>query len=141
MKNKGNAVLRQQDGKEQTAERTIQAVDSITNSTMNTGNGQGLIESLLMHGGANAVSAEYLMSMTKLDLRQLRKQVELERRNGTLILTQPQGGYFLPGDGGSGKAEIRTFYLIQRAKAISLLKTIKVAKEALEEIDGQMEVE
>lgn len=138
MRRKENAALRQQDGKmEETAERTIQAINSDYDSTTETNRQQGIIESFLMHGGANAVSAEHLMRMTGLDLRQLRKQVELERRSGTLILTRPQGGYFLPGEGEAGKAEIRTFYLIQRAKAISLLKTIKAAREAIGEIDGQ----
>ena len=139
MKNKGNAALTAatvKGGKlEQMAERT--AINSTSDSIMKQENGQGLIESLLKHGGANALSSGYLMAQTGLDLRGLRKQVELERRNGTLILTQPQGGYFLPGEGESGKAEIRTFYMIQRAKAVSLLRTIKKAKEALGEIDGQ----
>lgn len=143
MKNKGNAALTAatvKGGKlEQMAERT--AINSAPDSIMKHDNGQGLIESLLKHGGANAVSAEYLMSMTKLDLRQLRKQVELERRNGTLILTQPQGGYFLLAEGEKGKQEILQFYRIQRAKALSLLKTISAARNALEAVDGQEEFE
>lgn len=143
MKNKENAALTAATAKggkmEQTAERT--AINSASDSIMKHENGQGLVESLLMRGGANALSSGYLMAQTGLDLRGLRKQVELERRNGTLILTQPQGGYFLPGEGESGKAEIRTFYMIQRAKAISLLRTIQAAKAALGEIDGQMEME
>ena len=144
MKEKENAVpaaATVRDGKtEQTAERTIQAVNSVHDSIMNMAKSQGFIESFLLHGASNAIPTNELLKLTGLDLRQLRKQVELERRNGTLILTQPQGGYFLPGEGEAGKDEIRTFYLIQRSKALSLLKTIKAAREALGEIDGQMEI-
>ena len=98
---------------------------------------QGFIESFLQYGAANAIPTDKLMELTGLDLRQLQKAVEAERRNGVLILTKPQGGYFLPGEGEAGKAEIRTFYNIQRSKALSLVKTIKAAREALEDIDGQ----
>lgn len=102
---------------------------------------QGFIESFLHHGAENATSTETLLALTGLDLRQLRKAVEAERRNGVLILTQPKGGYFLPSESEAGKAEIQQFYQIQRAKALSLLKTIAAARKALEVVDGQMEIE
>ena len=102
---------------------------------------QGFIESFLHHGAENAIATETLLALTGLNLRQLRKAVEAERRNGVLILTQPTGGYFLPGEGEAGKAEIQQFYQIQRAKALSLLKTIAAARKALEAVDGQMEME
>ena len=116
---------------------TYDAINSHFDSTTELKRPQGYIESFLKHGAANAINTKTLMELTRLDLRQLRKQVEAERRSGVLILTKPQGGYFLPSSGENGKAEIQAFYQIQRAKALSLLKTIKAARKALQELDGQ----
>lgn len=126
---------------EQNAERTIQAFNSDPNFTTDNAKPQGFIESFLLPGESNAIRTDDLLKITGIDSkRTLRRMVEQERRNGALILTGHSTGYFLPGDGAAGKAEIERFYLIQRAKALSLLKTIKSAKEALSEIDGQMEM-
>ncbi len=101
---------------------------------------QGYIEGFLQHGAENATTTETLLRLTGYSRRELMKAVEDERRKGTLILTKPKGGYFLPSPGEAGRQEIQTFYNIQSAKALSLLKTISTARRALRILDGQMEL-
>lgn len=53
----------------------------------------------LLHSGAeNAISRRDLMAMTNLTDRELRRQIEAERRRGCPILSDNAHGYFLPGD-------------------------------------------
>lgn len=130
------AALRQQGSNtEKIAERTT--INSKNHCTTKSEKPQGFIEGFLQHGAENAIQTETLLALTGLNVRQLRQAVEKERRNGTLILTGYRCGYFLPAEGDQGREEILTFYSIQRAKALSLLKTISNAKKALADIDGQ----
>lgn len=137
MSNKKKAALAAATVRDGNAEMVFSKEDTTTDSTRT----QGFVESFLHRGKENAIRTCELMELTGLDVRQLRAQVEKERRNGTLILTGSQCGYFLPSEGEKGKQEISEFYNLQRAKALSLLKTIKTAKKALEVIDGQQSFE
>ncbi len=56
------------------------------------------IADLLHPGAENAISRRDMMAMTSLSDRELRLKIEAERRQGTLILSDCIGGYFLPGD-------------------------------------------
>lgn len=122
------------DGTEQTAEE--KAINSVHDSIMNTAKSQGFIESYLHRGVENAISTAQLKLITGLDDRQIRKAVERERRAGVLILSC-NSGYFLPQTGQAGQLEIAAFYRTAKAKAVSLLTSISVARKALGEIDGQ----
>lgn len=58
---------------------------------------ESYIASLLLPGQENAVPRLHLMSITGLDDRTLRRQIERERRQGVPILSDCVGGYYLPG--------------------------------------------
>lgn len=94
----------------------------------------GFIESILPTGKENAVSTADLLKITGLsDRRTLQQIIERERRNGALILSRSSspGGYYLP----ANQEELETFYRVNRAKALSTLRTLKPARLALK--DGQ----
>lgn len=62
-----------------------------------------LIADLLLQGQENAIPLRQLKTMTGRRGRDLRKQIERERRRGVPILADCKSGYFLP-DGEDEKA-------------------------------------
>ena len=102
---------------------------------------QGLIESLLLQGEANAIPSSDLVSMTGVkSVRELQLIISQEREAGALILSTCRGGggYFLPSDGEVGKREIAAFVATLRARALNTLRALKTAREALESLEGQV---
>lgn len=67
-----------------------------------------MICDLLRRGEQNAISMEDLSRLLNLSSRACRKAVEAERLTGKLILSSERG-YFLPGAGAAGRAEILRF--------------------------------
>ena len=105
---------------------------------------QGLIESLLLQGEANAIPSSDLVSMTGVkSVRELQLIIAQEREAGALILSTCRGGggYFLPSDGEEGKREIAAFVATLRARALNTLRALKTAREALEGLDGQVSLD
>lgn len=76
------------------------------------------IADLLHPGAENAVPRRDLMSLTGLSDRELRLKIEAERRQGTPILSDCIGGYFLPGDQSELDRCVRS--LRRRAKEIEV---------------------
>ncbi len=96
-----------------------------------------MIESLLPHGEDNAVSTAQLVALAGCgSARQLQKRIEGERAHGALILSSSTGGYFLPAD----QAEIRRYELTLRRRALSTLRTLRAARQALSVMDGQRRI-
>lgn len=78
--------------------------------------------SALLHPGAeNAVPRRDLMALTGLSDRELRRQIEAERRWGIPILSDCVGGYFLPGSQPEKDRCVRS--LRRRAKEIEATAT------------------
>lgn len=72
--------------------------------------------------------------------RELRRQIERERRSGALILASGRG-YFLPSnDPEQARDEIARFVGTAERKAVSLLGTLKPARKFLHECAGQQEI-
>ena len=68
--------------------------------------------------------------------RQLLKIIETERKSGKVICSCSDGsGFYLP----KNKAEIMEFYLRTKKRAVSTLATLRSARKALQEMDGQIE--
>lgn len=108
----------------------------------NTCNGkkQGRVESLLNHGAGNAIPTSELVELAGFKTsRQLQAQVEAERLDGALILSTSKrgGGYYLPADGPEGRKEINDFIRTLNARALNTLRTLKAARRALTQLDGQ----
>lgn len=98
---------------------------------------------LLPQGEGNAVASRELVQMVGCkSVRELQCQIAAERDNGKLILSTCRhgGGYFRPADGEQGQQEIAAFIATLRARAINTLAAIKVARQALEGVAGQLDL-
>ena len=58
--------------------------------------GQIQIADLLMHGADHALPLRHLVQLTGMKSRDLRRQIQRERRAGVPILSDNVSGYFLP---------------------------------------------
>ena len=99
-----------------------------------TKNGQGIVESILQHGRENAITKFDLMKVTGIkNVRDLRSEIEYERKHGALILSDrgADAGYYLPADGEQGREELRRFVASYMAQAVSMLRTVEPARQAL----------
>lgn len=74
----------------------MDTTNSDTNSTPAGPTRQMVISDLLGHGQENAVPLQHLMTVTGLDSRTIRQQIERERRAGVPICADNMTGYFLP---------------------------------------------
>lgn len=105
-----------------------------TNSITNNSVGQGLIERYLRNGRENAIKKRDLLQLTGFkSIRELRSEIEYERKHGALILSDrgADAGYFLPAEGERGREELRRFIASYMAQAVSMLHTIEAARRAL----------
>lgn len=101
-----------------------------------------VIETLLPRGKENAVNSKVLARIAGCSsVRVLQALVAAERQTGALILSSTSGGYYLPDEGIKGQQEIAEFYRTLHARAINILRTLRAAKGALQEMDGQFALE
>lgn len=128
------------------AETTAMAgasVSSDVDSNIISGRKQGRIEALLPHGERNAVPARTLVEMIGArSVRQLQTEIERERLGGAVILSTVRrgGGYYLPTSGPEGRQEINAFIRTLTARASNTFRTLRAARRALEELDGQQKI-
>lgn len=97
----------------------------------------GPIEKLLPRGAQNAVPTAELVRLGGFrSARELQKQIEAERAHGALILSRAGdgGGYFMP----ASRAEIASYEATLRRRALSTLRTLRAARMALREVEGQV---
>ena len=102
-----------------------------------------MVSDFLKHGAENACSTSELVRLTGAkSARELQIQIARERNNGALIISTclNGGGYFLPDDGEKGKREIEGFVRTLQSRVLNTLKAVQVAKKALQDIDGQLEI-
>ena len=113
----------------------------IADYSKKTAKKQGTVEQFLIKGSENAISGPELAKLVGCgSIRYLQKMISIERQNGSLILASSEG-YFLPADGEKGREEIQRFYAQFRSMAISTLKILKTARQALAIPEGQMEID
>ena len=97
------------------------------------------VAAVLCKGQENAIDSRELLRRFHLtDKRQLRALVSNERAHGALILTAPDGGYFLPDDGEKGRLEMKRFVSTIRAKGVHTLAAARPALRQLRISDGQI---
>lgn len=87
----------------------------------------GFIESLLLCGAENAIPRRDLINLTGFPDRELRRLIELERRDGAPILSDNQRGYFLPAD----VEEVRRFVRSMRHRAAQIRLTALHVEKAV----------
>lgn len=85
------------------------------------------IADLLLHGAENATPRLDLIAMTGLSDRDLRRQIEAERRSGAPILSDCVGGYYLP----AGEAERSRCVASMRRRAAEIETTANAIEEAV----------
>lgn len=87
---------------------------------------QTKIADLLAHGAENGVNLHHLEKMTGLPGREVRRQIERERRGGELIISDNRNGYFVTDD----PAEAQRFARSMRHRARQILRTARAIEEA-----------
>ncbi len=114
--------------------KTMVSWVSCNHSTMALNVAQGQIAALLPVGEKNAIPTTELVKLSGLrSVRELQKQIESERHSGALILSSSTGGYFLP----ENRAEISRYVATLQRRAISTLRTLKTARQALKVLPNQ----
>lgn len=99
------------------------------------------VQAFLLEGEANALPMRELARLVGVSERQVRKIIERERRNGSMILSS-DNGYFLPSPDGE-RYEIRRYIHRADARMVTNRKTIRVMKDrlkALEALDNGQEI-
>lgn len=91
------------------------------------------IADLLHEGSANGLTLSDLERLTGLDGREIRRRINRERRDGTLIMADNIHGYFLPESGDDVRRFIRS--MSRRAKEIAAIS--QAAEDVLIKSEGQ----
>lgn len=99
---------------------TEQATTSKSHDITSTSPGQELhIADFLSHGPENGVTLRHLKTLTNLPGREIRRQIERERRSGCPIVSDCRRGYWLA----ETQTEIETFCRSMRARAAEIQRT------------------
>ncbi len=102
---------------------------STSNDTTTSSQGQGLhIADFLSYGPENGVTLRHLEKLSDLPGREVRRQIERERRAGVLIISDNAHGYYLTDDPGEAQRFARS--MLNRAGEIK--KTARAVKTAAE---------
>ena len=97
-----------------------------------------MVHELLHRGMENALTKEALCSMLEMSERGFRKQVERERKNGVLIISDSQhGGYFLP----KNNAEIRRFLKQETHRAVNIFQALKPFRDEIKQEKKEMKLQ
>lgn len=95
----------------------------------------------LKRGKRNAIKKRYLMTLAGFeDERQLRRDIARSRAAGQIICSntdRTNGGYYLP----ESREEIEEFVITLESHAKNTFRAIKAAREALKQMDGQMDID
>ena len=106
---------------------------SKTNSTTDGAVRQLQVADLLERGKDHGIKRTTLAELVGVNERVLRRRIQQERKAGSLILSDCEHGYFLPGS----VNELRHFTRQMRHRAGEVLAVVKVAEAALARIEGQ----
>ena len=94
------------------------------------------LKEYLGHGESQAISMVELSRLLNLSPRSCRKAVEAARLTGTLILSSEKG-YFLPGEGATGREEITRFQRRTAARLRTGKVLLRSSRRALSEWEGE----
>lgn len=97
-----------------------------------------MIAELLKVGKQNATTTPELCILSGIDsVRGLRGAVARERKAGAVILSNPYGGYYLPGN----REEVEEFVREQDRKARSIMVALQSARQYLKADENQISIE
>lgn len=130
------ATIEQACSKAATRQKSAPHVSNFTAEPANRQYGR-IAENLGRGERAAMTAAELAPIFNCASRRELRRQIERERRSGALILASGRG-YFLPSDDPEqARDELARFVGTAERKAISLLGTLRTARQALRQCEGQ----
>ena len=89
------------------------------------------------YGRKNAIKRKTLRDLTGLTDRDMRRAIELARKETPIINMQDGNGYYRP----DNRDEIQRYVLQEQARAKKILQNINVACKAYNEIVGQTHLE
>ena len=88
----------------------------------------------LLHPGAeNGIKLPELATLTNQDEREVRRQIQAERKDGKLILSDCLHGYFLP----ASEQDARRFIRSMSGRAAEIAAVARSAEAALADMAGQ----
>ena len=88
----------------------------------------------LLHPGAeNGIKLPELATLTNQDEREVRRQIQAERKDGKLILSDCLHGYFLP----ASEQDARRFIRSMSGRAAEIAAVSRAAEAALADMAGQ----
>lgn len=93
------------------------------------------VQAFLLEGEANALPMRELARLVGVSERQVRKIIECERRNGSMILSS-DNGYFLPSPD-CERYEICRYIHRADARMVTNRKTLRAMKDRLKELKAQ----
>ena len=117
-------------------EDALQGNTSHTQYTATGSGGQGSIASLLMTGCENGLHLSELVQITGWTEREVRRQIQFERKAGHLILSDCEHGYFLPGE----ISEVRRFIRSMSRRSREIATISRAAEDTLAKLIGQERV-
>lgn len=103
-----------------------------------TSGGKVLKIFVLLHPGAeNGIKLPELATLTNLDEREVRRQIQAERKAGKLILSDCLHGYFLP----ENSSDVQRFARSMSRRAAEIASIARAAEAALADMAGQQHME
>ena len=117
-------------------EHTSESVNSPKQYNFPCGGGQDSISSMLMVGRENGLHLRDLTRITGWTEREVRRQIQFERKAGHLILSDCERGYFLPGE----ISEVRRFIRSMSNRSREIAAISRAAEDALMKLTGQEQV-
>lgn len=124
-KTRAGAVTPTRAAENGTACKTARA--SATKHTISAAGRQSFhVADLLPYGEESGVTLRHLEKLTGLEGREVRRQIERERRAGTLIISNNRNGYYLTDD----PAEAQRFARSMRHRAREILRTARAIEGA-----------
>ncbi len=96
------------------------------NNTMKSGGVQVRVADYLHQGQQHAISRRELEGILQMDGREIRKQIEIERRQGVPILSDCKRGYFLA----ESPEEVTAFVCSMRHRAQEIMTTASTIESA-----------
>ena len=108
--------------------------------TNGDGNASSYISMFLRHGPDHAIGMPELAKMLDCNTRQVRKMIELARRDGEIILIG-EGGYFLPSDDVKAAEREISAFIARWAKVLATNRAVvRGAKSALRRLQNRDQI-
>lgn len=95
------------------------------------------ISELLHKGSGNGITLSELVALTGEDERSIRRRIQMERKDGKLILSDNQSGYFLP----ASEHEVRRFIRSMSRRSREIAAISRIAEDVLLKLAGQETME